>query len=91
MTAIQIDGKAIANGLRANVVARVCRLQAIYKITPGLAVILVGEDPASTAYVTMKAKQARAVGVKTEQFVLPAGTSQAELLDLIDRLNSLML
>lgn len=81
-----IDGKAIS----ARVKARVAEETAALKkrgITPGLAVVLVGDDPASRIYVNNKKKACEAVGIYSEEYALPAETSQRELLDLIDALN----
>ncbi|MCK1635234.1 bifunctional methylenetetrahydrofolate dehydrogenase/methenyltetrahydrofolate cyclohydrolase FolD [Bradyrhizobium sp. 162] len=88
MSAIVIDGKAIAEVLRNRVARDVAWLQAECNVTPGLAVVLVGEDPASSVYVRTKAKQAQAVGFKSQQFLLPSNVGQAELLTLIEKLNA---
>lgn len=85
--AIQIDGKAIAEALRVVVARDVALLQAECNVSPGLAVVLVGDDPASAVYVRTKARQAQAVGIQSRQFQLPSNVSEAELLTLIDRLN----
>lgn len=87
MHATQIDGKAIAEALRAVVARDVALLQAECDVTPGLAVVLVGNDPASSVYVKTKARQAQAVGIKSQQFSLPNNVSEAELLNLIEDLN----
>jgi len=79
-----IDGKTIAAQLRAEVAARVARLA----FRPGLAVVLVGEDPASAIYVRSKNRAAEAAGLATETVRLPSSTSEAELLSLIARLNA---
>ena len=83
-----IDGKAIAetihDELRARVAERVARGQRV----PGLAVVMVGDDPASQSYVRNKRRACVAVGMKSFSHDLPAATSQAELLALIDRLNA---
>ncbi len=84
MTAALIDGKAFAEGLRARVAAGVAGLPA----QPGLAVVLVGEDPASGVYVRNKARQTVEVGMRSLEHRLPAGTSQAELLGLVAALNA---
>ncbi|CAG4908746.1 unnamed protein product, partial [Acidocella sp. C78] len=78
-----IDGKAVAASLRAEVAARAAALP----YTPGLVVVLVGEDPASQVYVRNKERAATAAGIAGETIRLPATTSQAELLAVIDRLN----
>lgn len=83
-----IDGKAFAAGLRQQIAADVARLQANHDCVPGLAVILVGDDPASDIYVRSKARQTMSVGMRSFVHRLPAATPQAELLDLIARLNA---
>ncbi|MGG7566721.1 bifunctional methylenetetrahydrofolate dehydrogenase/methenyltetrahydrofolate cyclohydrolase FolD [Rhodovulum sp. DZ06] len=82
-----IDGKAFAEGLRARISAHVARM-AEQGVTPGLAVVLVGEDPASQVYVASKAKQTVACGMKSFEHRLSADTSEADLLALIERLNA---
>ncbi|WP_304438415.1 tetrahydrofolate dehydrogenase/cyclohydrolase catalytic domain-containing protein, partial [Paracoccus sp. MKU1] len=83
-----IDGKAFASGLRARVAEHVGRLVADHGITPGLAVVLVGEDPASQVYVRNKGVQTREAGMASFEHKLPAETAQAELMALIARLNA---
>lgn len=85
MTARILDGKAIAQTVRQEVKGRVAELAA-RGITPGLAVVLVGDDPASHVYVKGKHKAAAEVGVTTFDHKLPSETSQADLLDLVGRL-----
>jgi methylenetetrahydrofolate dehydrogenase (NADP+) / methenyltetrahydrofolate cyclohydrolase len=85
MTARILDGKAIAQQVRSEVKGRVAELAA-RGITPGLAVVLVGDDPASHVYVKGKHKAAAEVGVSTFDHKLPAETSQAHLLELVARL-----
>ncbi|PVE44792.1 bifunctional methylenetetrahydrofolate dehydrogenase/methenyltetrahydrofolate cyclohydrolase, partial [Pararhodobacter aggregans] len=87
MTATIIDGKAFAAKVRGQVAEHVARLKAENGITPGLAVVLVGEDPASEVYVKSKGKQTVEVGMNSYEHKLPAETSEADLLALIDRLN----
>ena len=82
-----IDGKAFAAGLRAKVASQVEALKARHGIEPGLAVVLVGENPASEVYVRNKARQTRATGMRSFEHRLPATTSQDELLALVRRLN----
>ena len=82
-----IDGKAFAAGLRARVAAQVDVLRSRHDIEPGLAVVLVGENPASEVYVRNKAKQTRASGMQSFEHRLPATTSQEDLLALVRRLN----
>lgn len=81
-----IDGKAIAAAVRADVAAEVTTLKA-RGITPGLAVIIVGDDPASRVYVNNKKKACAEAGIYSEEFALPADTTQDELLALIASLN----
>lgn len=83
-----LDGKAIAELLRARIAREVALLQAEYKVTPGLAVALVGKDPASSVYVKTKAKQGQTVGIKSQQFLLPDNVDETVLLELIGRLNT---
>ena len=82
-----IDGKAFAAGLRAKVAARVAALKSRHGVEPGLAVVLVGENPASEVYVRNKAKQTRATGMQSFEHRLPVTTSQDDLLALVRRLN----
>ena len=84
----RIDGKAFADGLRARIARDVAALRRDHGITPGLAVVLVGEDPASQVYVRNKAKQTVEVGMTSFEHRLDAATPEAELLALIDRLNA---
>jgi methylenetetrahydrofolate dehydrogenase (NADP+)/methenyltetrahydrofolate cyclohydrolase len=83
-----IDGKAFAAGLLADIAAEVARLGAAHGVRPGLAVVLVGEDPASQVYVRNKAKQTVAAGMKSVEHRLPAETSEAALLALVAALNA---
>lgn len=82
-----IDGKALAASLLAEVREATSALAATSGITPGLAVILVGNDPASEIYVRRKLVQVAAAGMASFEHRLPADTTQSELLTLIDRLN----
>jgi methylenetetrahydrofolate dehydrogenase (NADP+)/methenyltetrahydrofolate cyclohydrolase len=82
-----IDGKAIAAALRREVAAGVVKLEAERGLTPGLAVVLVGEDPASQVYVRTKARATREAGMRSFEHKLPAQTSEADLLGLIGELN----
>ncbi|MDT8344174.1 MAG: bifunctional methylenetetrahydrofolate dehydrogenase/methenyltetrahydrofolate cyclohydrolase FolD [Thermohalobaculum sp.] len=88
MTAKLIDGKAFAATVRGQVAAHVTQLKAAHGLTPGLAVVLVGEDPASQVYVRNKGKQTVEVGMNSVEHRLDAATSEAELLALIARLNA---
>lgn len=85
--AIRIDGVAVAKAVRADVARETAELKA-RGITPGLTVVIVGEDPASQSYVKSKEKASIAAGMKGETIRLPATTPQAELEALIDRLNA---
>ncbi len=82
-----IDGKAIAAEVRRAVAAEVEELKRELGMTPGLAVVLVGEDPASQVYVRNKARQTVEAGMQSFEHRLPATTSEADLLKLIDDLN----
>ena len=84
----RIDGKAFAQGLRERVGAAVSDLQRDHGLTPGLAVVLVGEDPASQVYVRNKGKQTLEAGMTSFEHKLPVTTSETELLGLIDQLNA---
>ena len=87
MTARIIDGKVIAAELRARVADEVARVQREHGITPGLAVVLVGSDPASEVYVRSKHKQTQAAGMASFEHVLPGDVAQSDLLALIAHLN----
>ena len=87
MAASIIDGKAFAAKIRGQVAEHVARLKSDHGITPGLAVVLVGEDPASQVYVRSKGKQTVEVGMNSYEHKLDASISEADLLELIDRLN----
>ncbi|MBP8172065.1 MAG: bifunctional methylenetetrahydrofolate dehydrogenase/methenyltetrahydrofolate cyclohydrolase FolD [Pseudomonas sp.] len=87
MTAQLIDGKAIAASLRQQIAQRVAERRQRGLRAPGLAVILVGNDPASEVYVSHKRKDCEEVGFMSKAYDLPASTSQTELLSLIDSLN----
>ena len=88
MTATIIDGKAFAAQVRGQVAQHVTRLKDDHGITPGLAVVLVGADPASEVYVKSKGKMTKEVGMKSVEHRLADTTSEAELLALIDTLNN---
>ncbi|MFP7674883.1 bifunctional methylenetetrahydrofolate dehydrogenase/methenyltetrahydrofolate cyclohydrolase FolD [Marivita sp. S0852] len=88
MTAQIIDGKAFAAKVRGQVAEHVTRLKTEHGITPGLAVVLVGEDPASQVYVRSKGKMTVEVGMNSYEHKLDANVSEVDLLALIDRLNS---
>ncbi len=82
-----IDGKAISAAVRAEVAAEVVKLKE-QGITPGLAVILVGDDPASRIYVNNKKKACAEVGFYSEEITLPADTTEEQLLAVVDELNN---
>jgi methylenetetrahydrofolate dehydrogenase (NADP+)/methenyltetrahydrofolate cyclohydrolase len=88
MTAKIIEGLPVAERLRAEVTAEVARLRAEHGLQPGLAVVLVGEDPASQAYVKSKGEQSLAAGMHSVTHRLPADTKQDELLRLVADLNA---
>ncbi|OYU69928.1 MAG: bifunctional methylenetetrahydrofolate dehydrogenase/methenyltetrahydrofolate cyclohydrolase [Alphaproteobacteria bacterium PA2] len=82
-----IDGRATAERLRTDVAAEVARLKSDHGLTPGLAVVLVGDDGASQVYVRSKGEQSKAAGMHSVTHILPADTSQTELLALVRHLN----
>src|ERR1700689_4624558 len=83
-----IDGKAVAASLRREVAARVAQLSSSHGIRPGLAVVLVGNDPASEVYVGSKARSTVEAGMRSFEHRLPSETTQAELMELIALLNA---
>ncbi|MDB9945920.1 bifunctional methylenetetrahydrofolate dehydrogenase/methenyltetrahydrofolate cyclohydrolase FolD [Ascidiaceihabitans sp.] len=88
MAATVIDGKAFAADVRGQVGEHITRLKTDHGITPGLAVVLVGADPASEVYVAAKHKQTVEVGMNSFEHRLPADVSEEVLFDLIDKLNA---
>ena len=82
-----IDGKAVAAQVRADLKVKVEALKSAHGFTPGLAVVLVGEDPASQVYVRNKGQQTKEVGMNSVEHKLPVETPEAELLALVDTLN----
>jgi methylenetetrahydrofolate dehydrogenase (NADP+)/methenyltetrahydrofolate cyclohydrolase len=88
MTAYTIDGKAIAAKVRADVAAEVARIKRDHGFAPGLAVVLVGEDPASKVYVRNKAEQTVEVGMASFEHKLSEETTEAALLGLVAKLNA---
>jgi methylenetetrahydrofolate dehydrogenase (NADP+)/methenyltetrahydrofolate cyclohydrolase len=88
MSARIIDGKAIAESLRAEVAAEVRRLSKTHGLVPGLAVVLAGSNPASETYVGSKARATAAAGMRSFDHRLPESVSEAELLALVGRLNA---
>jgi methylenetetrahydrofolate dehydrogenase (NADP+)/methenyltetrahydrofolate cyclohydrolase len=88
MTATIIDGKAAALALRQEIAGQVAKFRDATGRAPGLAVVLVGDDPASAVYVRSKGKATREAGMESFEHLLPATTSQDELIALVDRLNA---
>ena len=87
VTATIIDGKALAQRVRARIAEDVARLREEHGVTPGLAAVLVGEDPASQVYVGMKRKASEAAGMQSRQIVLDADTAQEDLEAIVAELN----
>lgn len=87
MTATILDGKTVANALQEEIAARVAAFKTELGITPCLAAVLVGEDPASQVYVRNKERACEKVGMTSQLFRLPTETTQAELLALVGKLN----
>ena len=83
-----IDGKAYAAALRGRIAIAVAALKRDHNLTPGLAVVLVGEDPASKVYVANKAKQTVEVGMNSWEHKMPSDTSEADLLQMVQKLNT---
>ena len=83
-----IDGKKVSAEVKESVRQLTEQLKAEHNITPGLAVVIVGDDPASRVYVNNKKKACEAVGFKSEEYALPAETTQEELLALVETLNN---
>ena len=88
MSAKIISGKEIAQTIRAETAARVAELKERFDLVPGLATVLVGEDPASQSYVGMKNKTAKELGIHSQQITLDADTPEDELLGLVEGLNA---
>ena len=87
MPAQLIKGSEVAKEIRVELKQEIAELKAKHNLVPGLATVLVGEDPASQVYVGAKEKTANELGVYSERHDLPADTSQADLLKLVDKLN----
>ena len=87
MGATLLDGARIAAEVRGEVAAEVREMQVRHGVTPGLAVVLTGDDPASAVYVRNKGRACQEAGMASETFILPQETTQQELLDLLERLN----
>jgi methylenetetrahydrofolate dehydrogenase (NADP+)/methenyltetrahydrofolate cyclohydrolase len=88
MVAQIIDGKAVAEGLRGEIATAVSELKAKHGLTPGLAVVLVGEDPASALYVRNKGEQTKEAGMHSVTHRMPATSTEAEVLDMVRQLNA---
>lgn len=83
-----IDGKKVSAEVKEEVRQQMLKLKETHGITPGLAVVIVGDDPASRVYVNNKKKACELVGFKSEEYALPAETTQQELLNLVETLNN---
>jgi methylenetetrahydrofolate dehydrogenase (NADP+) / methenyltetrahydrofolate cyclohydrolase len=88
MTAKIIDGTAIARSVRGEIRERARALTAVHGIQPGLAVVMVGENPASKIYVRNKVRACADVGISSEVYTFPASVSEADILDCVQRLNA---
>jgi len=86
MTAKILDGKMVSNRIKAELKTEVDKMRANHKV-PGLAVVIVGNDPASRVYVNSKKKACAEIGIYSEEYALPEETTQKELIDLVKRLN----
>lgn len=87
MPAQIISGKEVAQAIRAELAQAIAELKQRHGLVPGLATVLVGEDPASVSYVTAKGKACEELGMNSFQHTLPASTTEEDLLQLVDRLN----
>ena len=87
MTAQLIKGAEVASQIREELKQEIAELKAKHNVVPGLVTVLVGADPASQVYVGQKEKTSKELGIYSERYDLPADTSQADLLKLIDKLN----
>jgi methylenetetrahydrofolate dehydrogenase (NADP+)/methenyltetrahydrofolate cyclohydrolase len=88
ITSVTIDGKAVAAELRKKIAGEVARLKSANGLTPGIAVVLVGEDPASSVYVRTKSRAVAEAGMRAFDHKRPTNTSEGELLELIRALNA---
>jgi len=86
--ATRIDGKAFAEGLRQRVAAKVAKIKDAHGVTPGLAVVLLGDDPASQVYVRNKGEQTKAAGMNSYEFRMDETASEEELLAKVEELNA---
>ncbi|WP_129597788.1 bifunctional methylenetetrahydrofolate dehydrogenase/methenyltetrahydrofolate cyclohydrolase FolD [Anaerophilus nitritogenes] len=87
MKAQIIDGKKISGEIRENIIKEVNDLKNSHGIVPGLAVIIAGDDEASSVYVSMKEKSCKNVGFYSQAYKLPQNTTQSEIIDLVEKLN----
>ena len=87
MSAQIISGTEIARQIRQELSQEIAELKERHHLTPGLATLLMGDDPASQIYVNQKGKISQSLGIYSERYDLPATTSEEELLTLIDQLN----
>ena len=87
MTARVLDGRAVAKEVSAEVARAVAERLALGKSRPKLATVLIGDDPASATYVELKQRNAKSVGIESEDHRLAASITTEELLALVDRLN----
>src|SRR5207302_3946422 len=83
-----IDGRALAVRLRQRVAGAAARLRKVHQITPGLAAMLVGDDPASQVYVRSKARACAVAGIASFEFSLPGDADLASIVELVGRLNA---
>src|SRR5947199_5421771 len=88
MVAVLLDGKKLAQTMQAEIAAKVAAMTERSGVRPGLAAVLVGDNPASQTYVRNKRKACQQVGIESWLHHLPKETSQAQLLDLVGRLNA---
>src|ERR1039458_223584 len=88
MTVSIIDGKEIAADLRKKIAGEAARLHAAHGLVPGIAVVMVGDNPASEVYVRSKSKAVAEAGMRAFDRKLPASASEAELLDLVAKFNA---
>lgn len=88
MTARILGGKTIADAIKSEVAAEVADLRALNSYSPGLAVVRVGDDPASSVYVGNKVRTAQETGIVSQHLHFGADTSEAEIIEVVDRLNS---
>lgn len=88
MKAKLIDGKAVADQINKETAAGIAKLKDEHRLQPGLAVVLIGDDPASQTYVNMKSKKSAELGIHSEKRILPKETTQKEVLSVIEELNN---